>query len=113
MQSESNLILFFGNNPFTRMLDSFIDNIGSDYSKKEIQELAGISKGALFKHWHKLEKFSLVKVTRVFGNTKLYTLNKDSQTVKDLMKLEMNLLLPRLLRLGDLGITIFLIIIIM
>ena len=92
MQNESNFITFFGDNPFTKMLDVFIDNIGSDYSKKEIQDLAGISKGALFKHWHKLEKFGLVKVTRVFGNTKLYTLNKKSQTVKDLMKLEMNLI---------------------
>jgi len=92
MQTESNIIIFFGDSPFIKMLDVFIDNIGSDYSKKDIQELAGISKGALFKHWHKLEKFELIKITRVFGNTKLYTLNKNSQIVKDLMKLEMNLI---------------------
>ncbi|MFH1545333.1 MAG: winged helix-turn-helix domain-containing protein [archaeon] len=88
---ESNLI-FFGYNPFIRMLDAFIDNTGSDYPKKEIQELAGISKGALFKHWNKLEKMNLVKKTRSFGNTTLYTLNTGNDTVKILLKLEMHLI---------------------
>lgn len=92
MGQESNLIKFFGGNPFVRMLDAFMDNIGEDYSKKEIQELAGISKGALFQHWGKLEKFSLIKVTRSFGNTKLYTLDMQNKTIKELLKLEMCLI---------------------
>lgn len=91
-EEESNLIKFFGDNPFIRMLDAFIDNPRSDYSKKEIQELAGISKGALFKHWSKLEKMNLIKKTRSFGNTTLYTLNTDNDTVKILLKLEMHLI---------------------
>ena len=89
---ESNLIRFFGDNPFIKMLDAFIENIGSDYTKKEIQDLSGISKGALFKHWPKLEELGLVKVTRAFGNTKLYTLDKENKTVKALLKLEMDLI---------------------
>ena len=92
MEKESNLVQFFGDSPFVKMLDAFIDNIGSDYSKKEIQELAGISKAALFKHWNKLEKLELIKVTRAFGNTKLHTLNTKNKTVKDLLKMEMNLI---------------------
>ncbi len=88
MSDETNLIKFFGNNPFTRMLDAFIDNIGEEYSKKEVQELSGISKGALFKHWHKLEELRLVRATKTFGNTKLFTLNKASPLVKDLLKFE-------------------------
>lgn len=92
MKGESNLVMLLGDNPFIKILDAFIDNIGSDYSKKEIEELSGISKGALFKHWEKLEEFNLVKVTRSFGNTKLYTLNTDNETVKELLKLEMSLI---------------------
>lgn len=88
MENETNLLRFFGDNPFTRMLDVFIDNIGSAYSKKEVQELAGISKGALFNHWQKLEELNLVQVTRAFGNTKLFTLNRKSPLVKELLKLE-------------------------
>ncbi|MFH1721368.1 MAG: hypothetical protein ABH950_02050 [Candidatus Altiarchaeota archaeon] len=89
---ESNLIRFFGDNPFIRILDAFIDNIGDDYSKKEIQELAGISKGALFNHWGKLEELNLIKATRTYGNTTLFTLNTENQTVKDLLKLEVDLI---------------------
>ncbi len=88
MEEETNLIKFFGNNPFVRMLDAFIDNIGEDFSKKQIQELAGISKAALFSHWTKIEGLNLVKVTRVFGKTKLYTLNIQNPLIKDILKFE-------------------------
>ena len=87
-ESETNFVKFFGNGPFIKILDALIDNVGADYSKKEIQELAGISKGALFKHWPKLEELGLVRITRAFGNTKLFTLNKQNPIVKDLLKLE-------------------------
>jgi len=86
--NKTNLVKFFDKNSFNKMLDAFIDNIGEDYSKKEIQELAGISKAALFNHWHKLEELNLVRVTRVFGKTKLYTLNMKNPLVKDLLKFE-------------------------
>ena len=88
MEEETNLVKFFGDNPFVRMLDTFIDNIGGEYSKKEVQELAGISKGALFKHWQKLEALGLVRVTKAFGNTKLFTLNKQNPLVKDILRFE-------------------------
>ena len=91
-ESETNLVRFFGNSPFVRMLDAFIDNIGGEYSKKDVQELAGISKGALFQHWHKLEQLGLVKVTRAFGNTKLYTLDRKNPVVKGILKLEARLI---------------------
>jgi len=88
MEEQTNLVKFFGDNPFVRMLDVFIDNILEEYSKKEVQELAGISKGALFKHWEKLEELSLVRVTKAFGNTKLFTLNRQNQLVKDILRFE-------------------------
>lgn len=90
--NESNLIRFFGDNPFTRTLDVLIDNIGEDFTKKEIQELAGISKGAFFVHWPKLEELDLVKVTREIGRTKLFTLNKNNKLVKDLLKFELRMI---------------------
>lgn len=85
---ETNLVKFFGDNPFIRMLDVFIDNLGESYSKKEVQDLAGMSKGALFQHWHKLEELRLVKITRTFGKTKLYTLDRSNPLVKDILKFE-------------------------
>ncbi|MDO8625656.1 MAG: hypothetical protein Q7R47_06235, partial [Candidatus Diapherotrites archaeon] len=64
------------------------DHIGEDYSKKEIQELAGIRKASFFAHWPKAEELRLTKVTRTFGNTKVYTLNRQSPLVKDMLKFE-------------------------
>jgi len=88
MENETNLVKFFGDNPFIKIVDALIDNIGEDYSKKEIQELAGISKAAFFKHWPKLEELDLVKVKRSFGKTKLYILNEKNGLVKDILKFE-------------------------
>lgn len=86
--TDSNMIRFFGENPFIKMLDVFIDNIGEEYTKKEIQELAGISKGTLFKHWSKLEELNIIKVTKQFGKTKLYTLDKKNHFTKDFLNME-------------------------
>lgn len=88
MQEESNLVRFFGPSPFIRILDALIDNVGGDFSKKELQELAQISKAAFFNHWPKVEELGLVSVTRVFGKTRLFTLNRESPLVSDLLRLE-------------------------
>ena len=90
--TESDLIKFFGNNPFNKILDALTDNIGEQYSKKEIQELAEISKGAFFTHWPKIEELGLVKVTKTMGRTKLYTLDTNDKFVKDILKFEMRMI---------------------
>lgn len=89
---ESNTIKFFGDSPFTRILDVLVDNIGESYSKKEMQELAGLSKGAFFMHWPKVEELGLVKITKTIGRTKLYTLDRNSQFTKDILKFEMRMI---------------------
>ena len=89
---ESLLIQFIGDNPATRIMDFLIDNKGMDYSKKDIAEGAGISKAALFKYWNKMETFGLVRETRRFGKTRLYTLNTEGEVTKELLKLESTLI---------------------
>src|SRR3989344_3246583 len=89
---KSNLIRFFGDNPFNRILDALVDNLGEEYSKKEIQELSNLSKGAFFIHWPKIEELNLVKVTKNIGRTNLYILNRNNQFVKDILKFEMRMI---------------------
>ena len=89
---ESNLIRFFGGSPFLRILDALMDNLGESYTKKELQETAGVSKGAFFAHWPKFEELGLVKSTRVIGKTRLFTLDRANPLVKDLLRLEMRLI---------------------
>jgi len=51
----------------------------------------GIGKPTLFRYWKKLEEMNIVKVSRVFGKTKLYKLNEDSPIVKKIIELELML----------------------
>ncbi len=92
MKEKSLLIKFLGDTPFARMIDFLVENKGFDFSKKEIAEGAGISGTSLFKYWNKLEKYSIVKKTRTYGKTKLYTLNSESEPVKKLLALELELI---------------------
>jgi len=91
-QENSLLIQFLGDNPMTRIIDFLIENKGFDYSKEEIAKGSGVSRTTLFKYWERLEKFSIVKVTRIYGKTKLYTLNTESEVVKEVLKLEFELI---------------------
>ena len=88
MEKTSLLIKFLGKNPTFKIVDFLIENKGTDMSKKEIIEGAGISRASLFNNWEQLEEQGIVVVTRRFGKTKLYTLNSKSLIVKKLLELE-------------------------
>lgn len=85
---KSLLIKFLGENPMFRIIDFLIENKGIDVTKKQIIEGAGISKASLFNCWKQLEEQEIVRVTRQFGKTKLYTLNSKNPIVKKLLELE-------------------------
>ncbi len=68
-------------------MDFFLDNKGSDYSKKEIIEYANISKATFYKIWDEFMQFGILKPTRRYGRAQLYALNDEStilQRFKDL-----------------------------
>ena len=85
---KSLLIKFLGENPVFKIIDFLIENKGTDLSKKDIIEGAGISKATLFNYWEQIEEQGIVIVTRKFGKTKLYTLNSKNPIVKKLLELE-------------------------
>lgn len=75
-----------------RIIDFLIDNKGMDFTKKDIAAGAEISRASLFGYWHTLEYYDLVKPTRAFGRTVLYTLNTESPITKKLLELESTLI---------------------
>ncbi len=81
------LMRYLGDTPNLRIVDFFLDN-RSDYSKKEILEGTGISKTTLYKVWPELERLKIVIPKRKYGNTTLYTLNKDSVFVKQIISMD-------------------------
>lgn len=82
------MIQLIGDTPANRIIDFLVGNKGMDYSKKAIAEGAGISRASLFKYWGVIDDFNLVKETRRFGKTRLYTLNVESEIVQELLMIE-------------------------
>ncbi len=82
---------YFGGHPMLRILEFLIENKIFDYSKKQIAEEVGISKVTFLKYFSKLEELGLVKVTRRFGKTKLYTLNESNTFSKRFIELTLSL----------------------
>ncbi len=91
-EDESLLIRTLGNSPQLRIIDFLMDNKLFDFSKKEIIEGAGLSKTTFYKTWQDIERGGIVRVSRKFGKTQLYTLNVDDPAVKELSRLELTLI---------------------
>ncbi|MDD4877711.1 MAG: hypothetical protein PHO02_01590 [Candidatus Nanoarchaeia archaeon] len=81
-----------GDSPLMKVTDFLIENKGMDFCKKDIAEGAGISRTSLFYCWNDLEKAGVLKLTRKFGKTTLYTLDAKNQIVKKMLELEMALI---------------------
>jgi len=92
MKEKSLLLHLTGEMSLFKIIDFFIENKGTDLTKKAIAEGADISKASLFNYWSELEEHNIVKVTRKFGKTKLYTLNTESLVTQKLLELEATLI---------------------
>ena len=75
-----------------KIIDFLLDNKGMDFSKLDISKGADISRASLFNYWAEIEKHGIVRVTRSFGKTKLYTLNTRSPVTQKIIELEKTLI---------------------
>lgn len=80
-----------GDTPQIRIIDFFLDNRESDYSKKEIIQYTGISKATLYKAWGEIMEFGYLRPTRKYGRAQLYAINLDSTLVQKFMDLDREL----------------------
>ena len=88
MKEKSLLLQLTGEMPLFKIIDVLVDNKGMDFTKLQISEGAEISRASLFNYWNELERYNIVKVTRQFGKTKLYTLNSNSMITIRILDLE-------------------------
>jgi len=88
MEEKSLLLQLTGEMPLFKIVDFLIENKGMDFSKKDIAEGAEISRASLFNYWNELETYEIIKTTRQFGKTKLYTLNSKNIITKRILELE-------------------------
>ncbi len=78
--------------PLFKIIDFLLKNKGMDFSKKDIAQGADISRASLFNYWGELEKQGIIKATRRFGKTKLYTLNSKNPITQKIIELEKTLI---------------------
>jgi hypothetical protein len=90
-KNETLLLQYLGASPILRIIDFFLDNPLSDYSKNEIVKELGMGRVTFFKYWKELEKSEAVKVTRSVGRATMYQLAKQNEVVKQLIRLDMAL----------------------
>ena len=88
MKDKSLLLRLTGDMPLFKIIDFLLENKGMDFSKADIVHGAEISRASLFNYWNEIEKHGIVKVTRSFGKTKLYTLNSKNPITKRIIELE-------------------------
>ena len=88
MKEQSLLLGLTGDLPLFRIIDFLLENKGMDFSKKDIAKGAEISRASIFNYWNEIEKHGIVKVTRSFGKTKLYTLNSKNPVTQKIIELE-------------------------
>ena len=88
---ETLLLRYLGSSPTLRIIDFFLDNPLSDYSKNEVAKNLTMSRVTFFKYWRELEKSGAVKSTRQIGRATMYKLDRASDVVKQLIKLDMTL----------------------
>lgn len=92
MEIETVFVEVFGSNPITRVLDFLITFQLFDYPLTEIARNSGVSYSTLKTFWNKLEKNKIVIKTRRVGKSNLYKLNTKNPAVKQLLKLDWNLI---------------------
>lgn len=92
MGNETIFIEVFGNNPIIKVLDFLITFQLFDYPLTEIAKNSGVSYSTLQTFWDKLERNRIVIKTRRIGKSDMYKLNTNNPAVKQLIKLDWNLI---------------------
>jgi hypothetical protein len=90
--NETIFIEVFGNNPVMKVLDFLITFQLFDYPLTEIAKNSGVSYSTLQAFWNNLERNNIIVKTRRVGKSDLYKLNIDNPAVKQLIKLDWNLI---------------------
>jgi response regulator of citrate/malate metabolism len=88
---ETLLLKYLGNSPTLRIIDFFLDNPLSDYSKNEVANNLAMSRATFFKYWKELEKSGALIVTRKIGRATMYKLDRTNDIVKQLVRLDMTI----------------------
>jgi len=103
--NETLLLRYLGASPILRIVDFFLDNPLSDYSKNEIAGNLAMGRVTFFKYWKELEKSGAINVSRKIGRTTRYELDRENDVVRELIKLDMALARKPMQQAVESGVT--------
>ena len=92
MENESVFIEIFGGNPVIKVLDFLITFQAFDYPMTEIAKNSGVSYSTLQAFFSNLVRNNIITKTRRVGKSDLYKLNTKNPAVRQLIKLDWNLI---------------------
>ncbi len=92
MKNETIFIEVFGTNPVMKVLDFLITYQLFDYPLTEIAKKSRVGYSTLKTFLNKLEKNNMVIKTRKVGKSYLYKINTNNPAIKQLIKLDWNLI---------------------
>ena len=92
MKNETVFLEVFGSNPIMKVLDFLITFQLFDYPLTEIAKNSEVSYSTLQTFWDKLVKNNIVVKTRRVGKSDLFKININNPAVKQLIKLDWNLI---------------------
>ena len=81
----------FGDSPFLKTIDFFIEFQEFDYSKSQVAHEIGISRNTIEPLWKMLIKKNFIKLTRTIGRADLYKLNRADPTIQAMIEFDMKL----------------------
>lgn len=81
----------FGDSPYVKALDFFLDNEEFDYSKTTIAQETGISRITLEPILRKLVQLGVIRHTRACGRAILYQFNKGNALALQLREFDLQL----------------------
>ena len=88
---QSVLLKTLGESPKLRMVDFFMDNPLTDFTKKEVIDALGMSKQTFYKYFKDLQEYDVVNVSRKIGKASLYKINPEHPMVTMLRDYEKKL----------------------
>lgn len=91
-KDESVFVNVFGETPIMKVLDFLITFQAFDYPMTEIAKNSGVGYSTLQSFWDKIERNNIVIKTRRVGKSDMYKLNTKNPAVKQLIKLDWNLI---------------------
>lgn len=88
---ETLLLRYLGSGPVLRIIDFFLDNPLSEYSKEEVARNLGMSKQTMHRYFGILEEMDMVKVNRTTNKTRFYKVNRSSPMIRTITEFERKL----------------------